>query len=117
MTGVAGDDAGGAGGRGIAGCGAVRDNPRVRVGAAPRPRLTINERPAAPASVLRRRLAEACALEDPPPETFGFRFETAARCFRVTSFFYRRWFRVECAGIDQLPAGPFILVANHGSHV
>src|SRR5581483_10385608 len=26
-------------------------------------------------------------------------------------------FRVECHGIDRLPDGPLILVANHGSHV
>jgi len=67
--------------------------------------------------VLRRQLAEACALENPPPERFGFRFDTAVRLFMVTSFFHRRYFRVECHGIDRLPDGPLILVANHGSHV
>ena len=66
---------------------------------------------------LRVRLAEACALENPPPERFGFRFDTAVHLFLVTSFFHRRYFRVECHGIDRLPAGPVMLVANHGSHV
>jgi 1-acyl-sn-glycerol-3-phosphate acyltransferase len=66
---------------------------------------------------LRARLAEACALENPPPERFGFRFDTAVRLFLVTSFFHRRYFRVESHDIDSLPPGPVILVANHGSHV
>ncbi len=66
---------------------------------------------------LRERLAEASALEEPPPERFGFRLETAAQLHLVTSFFYRRYFRVECHGIGELPAGPFMMVANHSSHV
>ena len=66
---------------------------------------------------IRARLAVACAAEDPPPERFGFRFDTAARLFRITSFFHRRYFRVECHGISALPRGPVMLVANHGSHV
>jgi 1-acyl-sn-glycerol-3-phosphate acyltransferase len=63
------------------------------------------------------RLAEACLFEDPPPERFGFRFDTAARLFLVTGFFHRCVFRVECHGIQSLPDGPLMLVANHGSHV
>ncbi|HJQ85389.1 MAG TPA: lysophospholipid acyltransferase family protein [Candidatus Binatia bacterium] len=66
---------------------------------------------------LRSRLAAACALESPPPERFGFRFDTAVRLFMVTGFFHRRYFRVECHGIESLPPGPVMLVANHGSHV
>src|SRR5213080_2246135 len=66
---------------------------------------------------IRVRLAEACAVEDPVPERFGFRFDTAARLFMVTGFFHRRYFRVECHGIDSLPTGPVMLVANHGSKV
>jgi len=65
---------------------------------------------------LRSRLATACALESRPPERFGFSFATAARLFRITSFFYRRYFRVECHGIENLPGGGVLLVANHGSH-
>ena len=34
---------------------------------------------------LRARLAAACRLEDPPPERFGFRFDTALRLFLVTA--------------------------------
>ena len=66
---------------------------------------------------VRARLAEACALENPPPERFGFRFDTAVRLFQVTGFFHRHYFRVECHGIETLPRGPLMLVANHGSHV
>jgi len=63
------------------------------------------------------RLAEACALENPPPERFGFRFDTAVRLFMVTTFFHRRYFRVVPHGIESLPDGPVMLVSNHGSHV
>jgi 1-acyl-sn-glycerol-3-phosphate acyltransferase len=65
---------------------------------------------------LRARLAAACAPEQPPPERFGFRFETALRLFLVTAFFHRWYFRVEGHGLEALPAGPVVLVANHGSH-
>jgi len=66
---------------------------------------------------IRVRLAEACALENPPPERFGFRFDTAVWLFMVTAFFHRRYFRVESHGVESLPDGPVMLVANHGSHV
>ena len=66
---------------------------------------------------IRARLATACALETPPPERFGFRFETAVQLFRVIASLHRHYFRVECHGIEGLPHGPFMLVANHGSHV
>jgi 1-acyl-sn-glycerol-3-phosphate acyltransferase len=67
--------------------------------------------------VIRARLAAACSLEAPPPERFGFRFDTAVRLLLVTGAFHRKFFRVECHGIESLPHGPFILVANHGSHL
>lgn len=65
---------------------------------------------------IRQRLATASALESRPPEHFGFSLATATRLFMVTGFLYRRYFRVECHGIESLPAGPVLLVANHGSH-
>ena len=68
-------------------------------------------------AVVRARLAAACALEHPPPERFGFRFEAATRLFLVTGLLQRRYFRVECHGIEGLPRGPLMLIANHGSHV
>jgi 1-acyl-sn-glycerol-3-phosphate acyltransferase len=66
---------------------------------------------------IRTQLATASACEQPPPERFGFRFDTAAQLFLVTAFFHRWYFRVECHGIERLPPGPVMLVANHGSHV
>jgi 1-acyl-sn-glycerol-3-phosphate acyltransferase len=68
-------------------------------------------------AMIRARLAEAAAFESPPPERFGFRFETASRLFLVTGVLHRFYFRVECHGIDNLPPGPVMLVASHGSHV
>src|SRR5207245_3032908 len=61
--------------------------------------------------------AGPCACASPLPERFGVRFDTAARLFMVTGFFHRRYFRVESHGIEALPDGPVMLVANHGSHV
>jgi 1-acyl-sn-glycerol-3-phosphate acyltransferase len=66
---------------------------------------------------IRSRLARACALEERPPERFGFRFDTAARLLLVPGLLYRAYFRVECHGIETLPPGPVLLAANHGSHV
>src|SRR5205823_13031481 len=66
---------------------------------------------------VRAQLARACLLERRPPERFGFRFDTAARLFGVTGCFYRKYFRVQCYGIESLPAGPFLAVANHSSRV
>jgi 1-acyl-sn-glycerol-3-phosphate acyltransferase len=81
-------------------------------------------RPASPpgagrrlAERIRARLATAAALETLPPERFGFRYRTAARLFTVTAFFHRWYFRVETQGIERLPRGRVMLVANHGSHV
>ena len=66
---------------------------------------------------VRRRLATACLGEDPPPERFGFDFASATRLLRFTAAMHRHWFRVRCHGIEALPDGPLLLVANHGSHV
>ncbi len=80
-------------------------------------RLPGLRRTAAAREQLRARLAMACALESPPPERFGFRFDTAVNLFAITSFFHRRYFRVACEGIETLPRGAFMLIGNHGSHV
>ena len=72
---------------------------------------------AAGVAALRRRLATACLAENAPPERFGFDFASATRLLRFTTAMHRRWFRVECHGIERLPRGAVMLVANHGSHV
>jgi 1-acyl-sn-glycerol-3-phosphate acyltransferase len=66
---------------------------------------------------VRARLTLASRLERVPPERLGFRLEAAARLFLLMALLYRRYFRVECHGIDALPDGGLLLVANHGSHV
>jgi 1-acyl-sn-glycerol-3-phosphate acyltransferase len=71
----------------------------------------------AASDTVRHRLALACLAEDPPPERFGFDFASATRLLRFTAAMHRHWFRVECHGIEGLPRGPIVLVANHGSHV
>lgn len=67
--------------------------------------------------VVRARLLAARALEREPPERYGFSVAAATRLFMVTSVFYRWYFRTQCFGLENLPRGPMLLVANHGSHV
>jgi 1-acyl-sn-glycerol-3-phosphate acyltransferase len=63
------------------------------------------------------RLLQALAVERLPPERFGFSVASATRLFMITSALYRWYFRTRCFGVENLPSGPFMLVANHGSHV
>jgi 1-acyl-sn-glycerol-3-phosphate acyltransferase len=51
-----------------------------------------------------------------PPETYGFSVAAATWLFTVTGTLYCWYFRTQCFGIEQLPQGPVMLVANHGSH-
>lgn len=62
------------------------------------------------------RLVRAHAAERVPPERYGFDLDAAARLYRVTTFMHRRWFRTESHGLEQLPRGRVMLVANHASH-
>jgi 1-acyl-sn-glycerol-3-phosphate acyltransferase len=66
---------------------------------------------------VRARLQRARSLERVPPERYGFSAPIASWLFLVTAAFYRWYFRVQCFGIEDLPRGPMLLVANHGSHV
>jgi len=66
---------------------------------------------------IRERLDYARTLERLPPERFGFDLDTASWLFWITCSLYRRYFRAQCFGIEGLPSGPIMLVANHGSHV
>jgi 1-acyl-sn-glycerol-3-phosphate acyltransferase len=65
---------------------------------------------------MRERLVRARALEREPPEQYGFDLEAAARIFTATTLLYRSWFRASCRGIERIPRGRVMLVANHGSH-
>jgi 1-acyl-sn-glycerol-3-phosphate acyltransferase len=90
--------------------------------AVPRPSVAVPaERPArqtirALRRELRERVLEARALERAVPERYGFDAAAAARLFFIPSLLYRRYFRTECHGIEHLPRGRVLLVANHGSH-
>ena len=63
------------------------------------------------------RLLRARALESVAPEAYGFDLKAATRSYLVTSIMYHWYFRAQCYGLEALPRGPFLLVANHGSHV
>ena len=69
------------------------------------------------ARIVRERLELALCAEWPSPERYGFRPQSAARLFWITSVLRELWFRVEPHGLENLPGGPFLLVANHGSHL
>lgn len=72
--------------------------------------------PARGVADVRERVVRARALERVAPERHGFDVESAARLYGITTFLYRRYFRTECHGIEHVPAGRVMLVANHGSH-
>jgi 1-acyl-sn-glycerol-3-phosphate acyltransferase len=65
---------------------------------------------------VRERLRRALAYEHGNPERYGFDPTAAARLLMLPAFLYRRYFRVECHGIERLPRGRVLLVANHASH-
>src|SRR5262249_13763202 len=67
-------------------------------------------------SQVRARLLNARALESLPPERYGFSVDAATWLFLITSAIYRWYFRTQCFGLQDLPRGPVLLVANHGSH-
>jgi 1-acyl-sn-glycerol-3-phosphate acyltransferase len=66
---------------------------------------------------VRARLARARAFERMPPEEWGFSLATATRLFTFTGFAYRYYFRTQCFGLERLPRGAVMLIANHGSHL
>jgi 1-acyl-sn-glycerol-3-phosphate acyltransferase len=65
---------------------------------------------------VKERLLHARTLERIPPETYGFSVSAASWLFLITGSVYRWYFRTQCFGIDRLPTGAMLLVANHGSH-
>ncbi len=50
-------------------------------------------------------------------DAFGLHPETAKQALLVTSLLYRHWFRGETFGIENIPAGRVLLIANHGGQI
>ena len=50
-------------------------------------------------------------------DAWGLHPETAIRTLLVTRFLFRRWFRVETHGVERLPPGRMLLIANHGGQL
>ncbi len=74
----------------------------------------LDERIAAALAFLRRRMTGEYAVDD-----FGFDVDlTDSVLFPLLRPLYRRWFRVEVRGIDNIPAtGGALLVANHAGAI
>jgi 1-acyl-sn-glycerol-3-phosphate acyltransferase len=50
-------------------------------------------------------------------DAFGLNPATAKRAYLWTALLYRYWFRAETHGIDRLPQGRMLLIANHAGQV
>ena len=50
-------------------------------------------------------------------DAFGFSPAVAKRAYLVNAIFYRYWFRAETHGIDRLPQGRMLLIANHAGQI
>ena len=50
-------------------------------------------------------------------DAFGFNRDSAKRALLMTSLFYRYWFRAETHGIEGLPQGRMLLIANHAGQI
>ena len=49
-------------------------------------------------------------------DPFGFDPEYSRSLMTVMSLIYRRWFRVETKGVDRVPEGRVLLIANHAGN-
>ena len=50
-------------------------------------------------------------------DPFGFRPEMVGRVLPFTQWLYRHWFRVEVSGMEHIPAGRVLLIANHSGQL
>lgn len=50
-------------------------------------------------------------------DPFGFDPEVTRYAVALVTFFHRSYFRTEVRGVEQVPAGRAVLVANHSGHV
>lgn len=77
---------------------------------------------AAQVSALDRELSDRLAripteLNEFGYDPFGFHPDVARRALLGAALLYRYWFRVETHGIEHLPAGRVLLIANHGGQI
>lgn len=63
------------------------------------------------------RLAEVGARLQGGTDAFGLDLEWARWAVLVAAFFHRRYFRSEVSGIENVPEGRVLLVANHSGQV
>jgi 1-acyl-sn-glycerol-3-phosphate acyltransferase len=50
-------------------------------------------------------------------DAWGFHADTARNALLVTALLYRYWFRVETFGIEKMPPGRVLLIANHAGQI
>jgi 1-acyl-sn-glycerol-3-phosphate acyltransferase len=63
---------------------------------------------------VRARLAKApLQLNEFGFDRYGLRLDDAARVYVLSALLYRNWFRVETHGIERVPSGRVLLIANH----
>jgi len=50
-------------------------------------------------------------------DPWGFSPKAAAPFYSIGAWFYRKWFRVSVSGIEKVPQGRCLIVANHGGQI
>jgi 1-acyl-sn-glycerol-3-phosphate acyltransferase len=50
-------------------------------------------------------------------DPFGFDLETAKRAAAVSAVFHRAYFRTQCRGVERVPSGRVLLIANHSGQI
>ncbi len=67
--------------------------------------------------VLERINALEVQLGGRETDDFGFHPEHLKWVLPVAAFFYQRWFRAESHGLENLPDGPALFIANHSGQL
>ncbi len=70
-----------------------------------------------PSELLDRIDELQAAIGDRPADDFGFTPEQIKYVVPVVEQVYRRWFRVEPIGLEHIPPGRVLLIANHSGQV
>ncbi|MFN8545066.1 MAG: lysophospholipid acyltransferase family protein [Candidatus Binatia bacterium] len=50
-------------------------------------------------------------------DAWGFHAETARRAVAIAALLYRHWFRAEAYGLENIPRGRALLIANHAGQI